>query len=60
MNQNIDNTDFRLMECLNEQTGQIKIVVYAAPEIRQVNPFGDSGRSNVLSANFISDHLILT
>ena len=34
MNINIDNSDFRLMECQNEETKQSYFVVYPAPESR--------------------------
>ena len=48
------------MECQDEDTRQSYFVVYPAPESRAFNPFGQSGRSNVLSTNWISDNLILT
>ena len=59
MNQNIHNSDFRLMMCQNDITGLSYFVVYPAPESRELNLFGVSGRTNVLSANFVSDNLIL-
>ena len=59
MNFNIDNSDFRLMECQNEETMQSYFVVYPAPESRELNPFGAIGRKKVLSADFISNNLIL-
>ena len=59
MNQSIDNTDFRLMECQDENDKQSYFVVYPAPESRKLDLFGFCGRKNVLSVNFISDNLIL-
>ena len=59
MNQSIHNTNYRLMKCQNENTGLSYFVVYPAPEIRELNLFGVSGRTNVLSANFISNNLVL-
>ena len=43
MNLSIDNSNFRLMECQNEETGQSYFVVYPAPESRELNLFGANG-----------------
>ena len=40
MNQNVDNTDFRLMECQDENDKLSYFVVYPAPESRKLDLFG--------------------